>query len=66
MARPENKQETQTLSITVPQVAFGYLTHLARNTMLGANENEIAARLLTDALQELAQREFHSLQIPKG
>jgi hypothetical protein len=66
MARPENKQETEALSVTVPASAYQYLTYLARNSMLGANENDIAARLLTDRLSELAIAKFHDVSIPKG
>jgi hypothetical protein len=66
MARPENKQETQTLSITLPKAAYGYLAHLARNSMLGATENDVAVRLLTDRLLELSQQKFHDEKAPQG
>jgi len=66
MARPENKQETETLSVTLPKSAFGYLTHLARNSMLGVTENDVAARLLIDRLLELAQQKFHDQSAPQG
>jgi hypothetical protein len=66
MARPENKQQTQTLSITVPQATYGYLSYLAVNSTLGANENDVAVRLLTDRINELLLAKFHEATIPKA
>jgi len=64
--RPPKPQGTVTLEITLPQTAFGYLSFLAKNTMLGATENEIATLILRNQLIEMAQKEFHRFATPQG
>lgn len=53
--RPPNPQESETFEVTLPKAAHGYLVHLAKNTMLGASVNDVAALILTNQLTEMAR-----------
>jgi hypothetical protein len=52
MARPENKQDTKQLGITVPLALYEHLTALATKSHLGANESEVAVALITAQVDE--------------
>jgi hypothetical protein len=50
VARARDRQDTKSLTVTLPEPAFAYLQRLAATTMLGANESSIAALLLINEL----------------
>jgi hypothetical protein len=64
MARPRNKAQTRTLTISVPERLYDYLTHLARHSVLGAAEAEVASYLLTQQVMGMLQSGFHDLKFP--
>lgn len=65
MARPKNKSETRTLTISVPIRLHDYLNHLARTSILGASESEVASFLLTQQVSVMLRDGFHNLSIPE-
>jgi hypothetical protein len=65
MARPRNKAETRTVTVSVPARLHDYLGHLARNSVLGASESEVASFLLTKQVMAMLRDGFHDLQIPE-
>ena len=64
MARPRNKAETRTLTVSVPARLHEYLGHLAQNSILGASESEVASFLLTQQVMAMLRDGFHDLRIP--
>lgn len=64
MARPRNKAETRTITVSVPVRLHEYLGHLARNSILGASELEVASFLLTQQVMGMLRDGFHDLRIP--
>jgi hypothetical protein len=64
MARPKNKAETKSLTISVPIRLHDYLAHLARNSILGASESEVASFLLTQQVMAMLRDGFHDLHVP--
>ena len=46
MARPENRSEARSLSLTLPIETFNYLVLLATLGKLGRTENEVATHIL--------------------
>lgn len=65
MARPRNKAETRTLTVSVPARLHEYLGHLARNSILGASESEVASFLLTQQVMGMLRDGFHDLRVPE-
>lgn len=65
MARPENKQETETISVTLTVTACGYLNFLARNGILGPNANEIARHILLKEIDRMISEKYHDRAIPR-
>lgn len=53
------KQPTITIRIAVSSRLHAYLGVLARNTMLGASENDVAAYVLTHRLDEMLAENYH-------
>lgn len=64
--RPPNQQDTEDVRFTVPTLAAGYLRYLAKNTMLGATPNDVAALILTNELMRMAKEEAHKLTVPQA
>ncbi len=64
MARPKNKAETRSLTLSVPIRLHDYLNYLARNSILGASESEVAGFLLTQQVTTMLRDGFHNLSIP--
>ena len=64
MARPENRSEARSLSLTLPTEAFNYLVFLATLGKLGRTENEVATHILVREVYALVDRGFHELKIP--
>jgi hypothetical protein len=66
MGRPPNAQETEDLKLTLPVTAVGYLRFLAKNTLLGATHNDVAALILTNELVRLSKEEANRPAIPQA
>jgi hypothetical protein len=52
MARPERKQETKSLEISVPIALYEHLTYLASQSHMGATETAVALYLITSQIDE--------------
>jgi hypothetical protein len=66
MARPENRSEGRSLSLTLPQWTFDYLASLADHGIFGRTENDVAAFLLIRQADELFEKKIHDRKIPAG
>jgi hypothetical protein len=64
MARPENRSEARSLSLTLPVETFNYLVLLATLGKLGRTENEVATHILVREVYQMYDRGFHELKIP--
>jgi hypothetical protein len=64
MARPENRSDAQSLSLTLPTETFNYLVLLAKLGKLGRTENEVAMHILVREAYAMIERGFHEKRIP--
>jgi hypothetical protein len=64
MARPENRSDARTLSLTLPEETFNYLVLLATLGKLGRTENEVATHVLVREVYVMYQGGFHERKIP--
>ena len=64
MARPENRSDARSLSLTLPTETFNYLVLLATRGKLGRTENEVATHILVREAYAMLERGFHDLTIP--
>jgi hypothetical protein len=64
MARPENRSEARSLSLTLPEETFNYLVVLAGLGKLGRTENEVATHILVRETYAMIERGFHERKIP--
>jgi hypothetical protein len=64
VARPENRSEARSLSLTLPLETFNYLVLLATLGKLGRTENEIATHILVREVYKMQERAFHETRIP--
>lgn len=64
MARPENRSEARSLSLTLPIETFNYLVLLATLGKLGRTENEVATHILVRDVYAMIERGFHQERIP--
>jgi hypothetical protein len=64
MARPENRSEGRSISISLPQRTFDYLVHLANLGFLGKTENEVATHILVSQAQAMYKDDYHNWKIP--
>ena len=64
MARPENRSDAHSLSLTLPSETFNYLVLLATLGKLGRTENEVATHILVREAYAMVERGFHELKIP--
>jgi hypothetical protein len=64
MARPENRSEARSLSLTLPEETFNYLVLLASLGKLGRTENEVATHILVREAYAMHAAGFHDLKIP--
>jgi len=64
MARPENRSEARSLSLTLPEETFNYLVLLAGLGKLGRTENEVATHILVRETYAMIERGFHDRKIP--
>ena len=64
MAAPK----TVLIRMRVSPALHAYLGALARNTMLGASENDVAEYLLTQRLEQMRSENYHERQAiaPRG
>jgi hypothetical protein len=60
------KDKTKPIRMVVSARLYDYLGYLARNTMLGAKENDVAAYLLTQRLEAMLAARYHETEkVPK-
>ena len=64
MARPENRSDARSLSLTLPTETFDYLVLLATLGKLGRTENEVATHILVREAYAMIERGFHEEKIP--
>ena len=64
MARPENRSEGRTISISLPQETFDYLAWLATLGKLGKTENEVASYILVRQVEDMYEKKVHERKIP--
>ena len=64
MARPENRSDARSLTLTLPEETFNYLVLLATRGKLGRTENEVATHLLVREAYAMYQQGFHEQRIP--
>jgi len=64
MARPENRSEARSLSLTLPIETFNYLVLLATLGKLGRTENEVATHILVREVDAMLERGFHQEKVP--
>jgi hypothetical protein len=65
MAKGPGKQATRPLPLTIPLAQFEYLTHLAKNSVLGARETEVAAYILTREIARMISAGEHNVSFPR-
>ena len=63
MARPENRSEARSLSLTLPIETFNYLVLLATLGKIGRTENEVATHILVREVYAMLARGFHETRI---
>jgi hypothetical protein len=64
MARPENRSEGRSISISLPQETFDYLAWLASLGKLGKTENEVAYYILVKEVEDMYANKLHDRKIP--
>lgn len=64
MARPKNRSEGRSLTVTLPSDTFNYLVHLATAGKLGLTENEVAAHILIREIVVMQRDKFHETKSP--
>ena len=65
MATPPKKPKTALIRMRVSPNLYAYLGILARDTMLGASENDVAEYLLTQKLEQMEHEKYHERKIEK-
>jgi hypothetical protein len=64
MARPENRSDPKTLTVSLPLETFNYLVLLAIRGKLGRTENEVAAHILVRETYAMQRDGFHEQYVP--
>jgi hypothetical protein len=64
MARPENRSESRSLTVSLPLETFNYLVLLASRGKIGRTENEVATHLLVREAYLMQRERFHEKHIP--
>ena len=64
---PDEQEDgkTKLIRMRVSPRLFDYLTYLARHTLLGASENDVAEHVLTRRLEEMLFAGYHEQRIPR-
>lgn len=57
--------KTRLIRMRVSPRLFDYLSYLARHTLLGASENDVAEHVLTRRLEEMLLSGYHETKIPR-
>ena len=65
MAKGPGKQETRPLPLTIPLAQYEYLTYLARHSVLGARETEVASHILTREIARMIAAREHEIPFPR-
>ena len=65
MPKGPSKQGTRPLPLTVPTAQYEYLTYLARHSVLGARETEVASYLLTREIARMITAREHDMAFPR-
>ena len=65
MAKGPNKQDTRPLPLTIPLAQYEYLTYLARHSVLGVRETEVAAYILTREITRMIAAREHDMPFPR-
>lgn len=65
MASTPKKQKSILIRMRVSPNLYAYLGILARDTILGTAENDVAQAILTQRLGEMLDAKFHDKKIPK-
>jgi hypothetical protein len=65
MAKGPSKQETRPLPLTIPLAQYEYLTHLARHSVLGVRETEVAGYILTREITRMIAAREHDIAFPR-
>ena len=65
MAKGPGKQETRPLPLTIPLAQYEYLTYLARHSVLGARETEVAGYILTREIARMIAAREHDIGFPR-
>ena len=65
MATPPKKPKTILIRMRVSPNLYAYLGILARDTLLGASENDVAEFLLTQRLEQMEHEKYHERKIEK-
>jgi len=60
----DDKSRSVPLSVSVSPKLYGYLGWLARNTILGTKETDVAGYLLTKELRRMLRRKEHKQLVP--
>ncbi len=58
------KGPTKPIRIVVSARLQAYLGYLSRHTILGASENDVAAYILTQRLEEMLATKYHETEVP--
>jgi hypothetical protein len=64
MARPENRSDARSLSLSLPTETFNYLVLLATLGKLGRTENEVATHILVREAYAMLQQGVHEDKVP--
>jgi hypothetical protein len=64
MARPENRSDARSLTLTLPEETFNYLVLLATRGKLGRTENEVATHILVREAYAMYLSGFHDQRVP--
>ncbi len=65
MAKGPGKQETRSLPLTIPLSQYEYLSYLARHSVLGVRETEVAGYILTHEITRMIAAREHDLAFPR-
>lgn len=66
MSDTADDAKTELLRFRVSRRVYEYLAYLARHTLLGASENDVAEHVLTRRLEEMLFADYHKKQIPRN
>ena len=65
MSDDQDDGKTKLIRMRVSPRLYDYLGHLARHTLLGASENDVAEHVLTRRLEEMLFADYHEKKLPR-